>query len=782
MKRSFLIYTFLFSFFLSTYAQSFINEKNLAVPISSFKRNSIRFFNLEQVRLLESPFSNAQHLDANYLKSLSADRLLYRFYINAGLPAKDSIYGGWEREGLSGHSLGHYLSAISMMFASTGESVFREKADYIVNELYKCQLARKTGYIGAIPNEDSIFSRVARGEIKSGGFDLNGGWSPWYTVHKVMAGLSDAYLFTKNKLALQVLTKMGDWTYETVNHLSDSLRLKMLNCEYGGMADVLSFLYQATGNQKYLTLSYKFTDEFVLGKLAKGIDPLPGKHSNTNVPKAVASARQFEITGNKRDSVIADNFWKNMVQHHTYVIGGNSNYEYCGAPDSLNNRLSDNTCETCNTYNMLKLTRHLFSWNPDSQLVDYYERALYNHILASQNSSTGMMCYFVPLRMGTQKQYSDEFNTFTCCVGSGMENHSKYAENIFAYQENKLFVNLYIPALLNWKEQGLSFQMKCRFPSVDTVNVDFLTSSPKVLSWNFRKPSWVNGNIQFILNGKKIPINDQSNGYYTFKKKFTKNDHLQLVFPMQIYSVSMPDNPNRIAFKYGPWVLAGDLGMQRPDPMIGTPVLMTNDKNLNHWLIQTPSKIEFNSLQIGQPKDIILKPFYLIKDEFYSIYWDYFSIEQWEHRKMAYEAEKRKQAFMESKTIDYFRVGEMQPERDHQLFATEKSYVDDALGRKGREAREGHFFEFIMGVSDHQKCGLVLSLLGDDKNRKFDLLINDQLIETIDWKGGDTGKFYDLEFVLPESVTANKKTIKIKIAANYSKTAGRIFGVRTIRL
>lgn len=785
MKLKFILLLFIFFLLIKkSESQSYTNE---VVPVTltisnNFKKSSVRFFPLSQVKLLNSPFSHAQDLDASYLLSLKPDRLLHRFHKNAGLVVKDSIYGGWEQEGLSGHTLGHYLSAISMMYASTGKPEFLERTNYVVNELALCQKARKTGYVGAIPNEDSLFSKVSRGEIKSGGFDLNGGWSPWYTVHKVMAGLADAYAFTKNYQALEVLKKMGDWTNSTVAHLSEDLRLKMLNCEYGGMADVLAFLYQVTGEKKYLDLSYKFTDEFVMGKLAKGVDPMPGKHSNTNVPKAIGAARQYEITALKSDSLIATNFWNNMVHHHSYVIGGNSNYEYCGARDSLNDRLSDNTCETCNTYNMLKLTKHLFSWCPNSAQMDFYEKALYNHILASQNSQSGMMCYFVPLRMGTKKQFSDETNTFTCCVGSGMENHTKYAESIYAYdQANTLYFNLYIPSILNWTQTGTLLTMNADLPETDSVIITIDKVSNNLMHWKFRKPYWVTGKINCFLNGKEFDLIETKDGYLSLSRKFRKGDQIILKFPMQPYTESMPDNPNRIAIKYGPWVMAANLGLERPDPTMGVPVLMGGQQAIKNWLIKRKGSLELSTNKTGQPFDFTMKPFYQFNDEYYSVYFDFFTQQDWADKKAAYELERKKEKELEEKTIDFFRIGEMQPERDHQLFATEKSYVDDAMGVKGREARKDNYFEFNMNAGEGNAQKLILTLLGDDKNRIFDVLADNELIETVRWNGGLTGKFYQIELNLPQKLISEKKQIRIKILASHQTTAGRIFGVRTIR-
>lgn len=766
----------------SVLAQSYVPEghnakirKSPVVPVKAYA------FGLADVRLLPGPFANAMQKDSAYLKQLSPDRLLYRFYKNAGLPVKDSIYGGWEQEGLSGHTLGHYLSATAMMVAATGDQLFKDRLNYTVSELARCQKARGTGYLGAIPNEDTLFAEVARGQIRSGGFDLNGGWSPWYTVHKVMAGLVDAYLYCDNKEALELVKKMADWTATIVNPLSNDQRLKMLNCEYGGMNDVLAAIYSITGEKKYLDLSYKFQDEFVMGKLAQGIDPLPGKHSNTNVPKAIGSARQYELTGNRRDSTIAAFFWETMVKHHSYVIGGNSNYEYCGRPDSLNDRLSDNTCETCNTYNMLKLTRHLFALQPSAALMDYYERALYNHILASQNPETGMMCYFVPLRMGTIKQFSDSFNTFTCCVGSGIENHSKYGEGIYSEgKDGSLFVNLFIPSVLNWRTKGVQVIQETQFPERPEVNLRIEGPGTTDLRIRIRKPFWAKQGVNITLNGKPLQLQEDEWGYLLVKGRFNSKDRLRIGIPMELYTEAMPDNPNRIAIKYGPLVLAGLLGKEKPDPLYGTPVLLTNNRIASDWLRAEDRPLRFKMQGIGKPFDVTLVPFYQAYDQYYSVYWDYFTEADWARLQAEYEAEKKRIQDIEARTVDYFRVGEMQPERDHQLKASEQSYVDEALGRKGREARRNNYFSFEMKLNPGKTHQLMLTYIGDDRDRKFDILVEGHLLTTVEWKGGRTGKFYDLAYELPAPLIAGKSRITVRIEANHGRTAGRIFGVRTI--
>ena len=789
MKKN-IVYLFLLLSSFS-FSQSYVPESgSLKIKVKPVVPVKAYSFNLRDVKLLSSPFKHAMDLDSAYLLSLKADRLLHRFHLFAGLPTKDSIYRGWESDGLSGHTLGHFLSAAAMMYVATGNSELKNRVNYIVDELGKCQQARKTGYVGAIPKEDSIFGKVAKGEIKSSGFDLNGGWSPWYTVHKVMAGLCDAYLYCDNNKALEIVVGMADWTYNTVNHLDDSTRLKMLNCEYGGMNDVLANIYSFTGNKKYLDLSYKFYDEFVMGQLAKRIDPLPGKHSNTNVPKAIGSARQYELRGNERDKTIALFFWESMVKHHSYVIGGNSNYEYCGGRDSLSERLSDATCETCNTYNMLKLTRHLFALNPSGELMDYYERALYNHILASQRPTDGMMTYFVPLRMGSKKEFSRPFTTFTCCVGSGMENHAKYAEQIYSHGDHgELFVNLFIPSIVNWKEQGIVLRQETNFPEANSCTFIFSGETSRTFTLLIRKPFWSTGKTRFFMNGKenqnirsyddKFEF-DRIDGYIPLRVTMKKNDKFEMRFAIGLYTEPMPDNPNRIAFKYGPIVLAGLLGKEMPDPVYGTPVLLTDNKNVNDWIKSASQPLEFAMKEVGKPFDVKLIPFYKAYDQYYSVYWDYFTNADWAARQAEYEAEKKRAKEIEEKTIDNFRIGEMQPERDHNLKASERSYVSDAIGRKGREVRRDNYFSFEMKTNNATDGNLLLTYIGDDKDRKFDILIDGIKIATEEWKGGKTGKFYDIEYKISEDILKGKEKITVRIEANYGKTAGRVFGARLV--
>ncbi|HSC39624.1 MAG TPA: beta-L-arabinofuranosidase domain-containing protein, partial [Chitinophagaceae bacterium] len=499
---------------------------------------------------------------------------------------------------------------------------------------------------------------------------------------------------------------------------------------------------------------------------------------------AIGSATQYELTGNERDKTIASFFWQTMVHHHSYVIGGNSNYEYCGDEDKLSDRLSDNTCETCNTYNMLKLTRHLFSWQPSAAYGDFYERALYNHILSSQNPETGMMCYFVPLRMGTQKTFSDSFHTFTCCVGSGMENHSKYTEGIY-YQgsDGSLYVNLFIPSVLHWKERQVSVRQETAYPESNNTVFTISAKAPASFSLRIRKPWWAKNGYTLKLNGVTVKSSREEEGFIVVAHTWKNNDKLSLTLPMGLYTESMPDNPSRVAVLYGPLVLAGQLGDKMPDPVYGVPVLLTDNKNVSDWIKPAAQPLEFEMSGVGKPFDTKLVPFYKTYKNYYTVYWDYFTNAQWVARQEEYEAEKKKQREIEERTIDNFRIGEMQPERDHNLAAGERSYISDALGVNGREARKGSYFSFDMKVSPAAGAGnsLLLTYIGDDKGRKFDILVDGRKLATEEWAGGVTGKFYTKAYALPGELIENKQKITVRIEANYDKTAGRVFGARVVK-
>ena len=739
-------------------------------------------FPLSDVKLLEGPFNHAMQRDVEYLLQLDPDRLLHRFRLFAGLTPKAPIYTGWESETLSGHTLGHYLSACAMYYAATGDVRFKEKTDYVVEELGLCQAARKTGYVGSIPREDSVWNEVSKGNIRTAGFDLNGLWSPWYTLHKVFSGLLDAYLYANNEKAKEVVIKFADWTDHITSGLNDEQLQKMLACEFGGMNDALLNVYAITGNKKYLIAADRFYHKAIMDPLANQQDQLSGKHSNTQIPKIIGAARRFELTQDAKDKTISEFFWNTVVHNHTYVMGGNSEYEYLTEAGKLNNHLSQNTAETCNTYNMMKLTRHLFSWQPKAELFNFYERALYNNILSSQHPQSGMMCYFTPLRMGAKKDFSTPFDSFWCCVGSGIENHVKYGEAIYNRgKDGSVYVNLFIASSLNWKEKNITITQQTTFPQSESVVLSVNTNKPQKFILRIRKPEWVN-TAQFKINKKIIHPALEANGYWSITRTWKKDDYVEILLPMQLRTEPMPDNANRIAVLYGPIVMAGDLGTTKPDPVKGIPVFINEHKNVTEW-VQPVNKnnLTFQAKGVSTTGDITFSPLYQFTDHYYSVYWDQFTTQSWAQQQAAYEAEKERLRKLEERTIDVLRLGEMQPERDHNVTG-EKTVSGEDNDRTYRDADERGWFSFQMKVMADTKNTLMLTYWGSERGRKmFDIFADDIKIGTQELNSNDPGKFFDVNYMLPPELIKNKATITVKLVALPGKRVGALYGARVIR-
>ncbi|AIE84661.1 glycoside hydrolase family 127 protein [Fimbriimonas ginsengisoli] len=738
-------------------------------------------FPLSDVKLLGGPFADATKRTADYLLTVEPDRLLHSFRQHSGLAPKGKIYGGWENSGLAGHSLGHYLTACSQEFASSGDKRFKDKIDYIVDELVACQKSRPDGYIAAMPDGDRMWAEIKKGEIRSRGFDLNGLWSPWYTHHKVYAGLLDAYRLTGNKAALGVAEKFADWAIETTKGLTDEQWEKMLGTEYGGMNDAMAELYAATGQQKYLDLARHFYDHRVLDPLANGEDDLPGKHSNTQIPKIIGLARLYELTGDEKDQKIAEFFWRRIVEHHTYAIGGNSNHEYLGPPDHLADRLSSNTCETCNTYNMLKLTRHLFEWEPRAELFDYYERAHLNHILASQNPADGMVTYFMPLGTGSHREYSDPTDNWTCCHGSGMENHTKHADSAyFHHGGDRLWVNLFIPTELTWRENGMKLRQTTNYPNDGAVKIVVESGSPKKFEMNIRHPGWAEGEMIVKVNGVALARSNETASYLTINRTWHAGDRIEFTVPMRLDTEAMPDAPNRLCVKYGPLVLAADLG---PDggPQPRTPVLVTGTHGPSDWLAQAPGKpMEWTTKGVGRPAELTFRPFYTLHTNRYGVYFDRFTEDQWKQAEAEFRAEEARQRDLEARTVDNARIGEMQPERDHNL-KSEKNDIRGANGRNWRTPLEGGWFEFEMKVDPAKPMELVLTYWGSDRSHpEFDILVDGQKIATEDQPHRKSNVFFDETHAIPSELTKGKSKIVVRIQAIPGKPAGSVAGARAI--
>ena len=616
-------------------------------PLRPVVAGQVQPFDLAGVRLLPGPFYDAMLRDQKYLLSLDPDRLLHTFRLNVKLPSSAMPYGGWEAPGceLRGHCLGHYLSALSLMYASTGDARYRKRVDYIVAQLALCQDASPAagfnpGYLSAFP--ESFIDRVEQ---------QRNVWAPWYTLHKILAGLYDASQLCGNQQALAMAGKMADWVKFRVDRLTPAQMQGSLENEQGGMTEVLANLYGATGNTNYLATARAFNHQKVLQPLADRQDRLDGLHANTQIPKIIGAAREYELTGDARYADIAKFFWDRVALHRSYVIGDHSDREHFFSVDQFARHLSPETCETCNMYNMLKLTRHLFAWSPDAVTMDFYERALYNDILASQDPDTGMFVYLMSLKPGHFKNYSTAETAFWCCVGTGMENHAKYGDTIYYHDAASLYVNLFIPSELNWPEKKLVVRQETTFPESDTTRLSFKCPKPEQLAVKVRWPAWAQPELTIRINGQKQKITGQPGSYVTLDRTWRTGDRLEIKLPMNLHSEPLPGTTNIIALLYGPLVLAGDLGTNNiPNPYNGSqtafvrvadpavPVLVAEPGAVLGKVRTTSDPLVFQTRSLGQPNDVRLIPFYRASHVRYSVYWNLVSPEDWKKQQSSTQA------------------------------------------------------------------------------------------------------------------------------------------------
>lgn len=588
-------------------------------------------FDLRDVKLLDSPFLENQNRDAKWLLSIDNNRLLHTFRLNAGIPSKAKPFGGWEEPSveLRGHSTGHVLSGLALMYASTGEQIFKLKGDSLVNELKKVQDALdQNGYLSAFP-QHFINRAIYEGRV----------WAPWYTLHKIYAGLLDMYLYCDNRMAFEMVKKMGDWACLKLSGLNQSQLDKMLMTEFGGMSEVMYNLYSLTGDEKYLKTAGMFYHRVQLDPLAIQTDVLPKHHANTYIPKIIGEARAYEFTGDEKKKQIAEFFWNTVIQHHTYATGGNSDNEFFFASDSLSKHLSHRTTETCNTYNMLKLTDHLFCQTAEVKYTDYYEQALYNHILGSQDPETGMVCYFMPMKPGTFKVYSTKNDSWWCCVGTGFENHAKYGESIYFHNDRDLFVNLFIPSEVTWREKGIQLRQETQYPEKESSKITILTTNGEKYALLVRFPAWATSGVKVKINGSNQIVKNLPGSYIHLERKWKKGDVIELTIPMKLRLIPVNDNPNLAAIAYGPVVLAGTMGKEgmgelapfaedqddlakNPIPENLKIILNTGGKRVSDLVKQVPGKspLTFEVKDALQEK-VMLLPYYLIHRERYVVYW-----------------------------------------------------------------------------------------------------------------------------------------------------------------
>ncbi|MBQ8673900.1 MAG: glycoside hydrolase family 127 protein [Bacteroides sp.] len=596
----------------------------------------VRSFGLKEVRLLPSRFRENMMCDSAWMVSIEVNRLLHSFRTMAGVWAGreggyESLkkYGGWESLDceLRGHTTGHLLSAYALMYASTGSEVFRLKGDSIVSELAKVQEVLGSGYLSAFP--ENLINRNIRGESV---------WAPWYTLHKLLAGLMDQYVHADNRQALEMAEKMGRWAYDKLKPLDEETRRRMLRNEFGGVNEAFYNLYALTADERYRWLAQFFYHNDVIDPLKENRDDLGTKHTNTFIPKILAEARNYELTGSKESRAVADFFWHTMVDHHTFAPGCSSQKEHFFDTKKFSHFLNGYTGETCCTYNMLKLSRHLFCWQPDVRVADYYERALYNHILGQQDPETGMVCYFLPMLTGAHKVYSTKENSFWCCVGSGFENHAKYAEAIYYHNAEGIYVNLFIPSEVDWREKGMTIRQETAFPAGEQATFTVSVERPVRTTLFLRYPSW-SGKMKVTVNGKRISVRQKPGTYVAIEREWKEGDRVEVTCPMELRIETTPDDPSRGALLYGPIVLAGELGtegMQHPAPY-SNPELRNDyytydyriPESLKRAVLRVDARHPAGSLErvegglkFRTKEGIVVSPLYEVHRQRYVVYWN----------------------------------------------------------------------------------------------------------------------------------------------------------------
>lgn len=601
---------------------------------------AVKAFGLGDVELLESPFKQAMQRNAEYLLSLDADRLLHNARKYAGLTPKGELYGGWESQGIAGHTLGHYLTALSQQYAATRDQRFKARIDYIVSEMAEAQRAYGDGYIGALPPlELAALRGLKQGkvEIKDAFFFKDGGWVPWYTQHKVLAGLRDAWTLGSNSQAKDVTLRLANWVDDVTAGLTPEQLQAMLQVEHGGMNEVLLDIYALTHEQRYLDTARRFEHRAILDPLLAGRDELPGKHANTQIPKIIGAARDYEITAHSAGKTIAEGFWKTVVREHSWAIGGNSDGEFFFSPNTASAHLSGATAETCNTYNMLRLTERLFGWQPQVEYADFEERALYNHILASQEPKQGMFTYFMSLEPGHFKTYSTPHDSFWCCVGSGMENHTKYGAAIYFHATDALYVNLFIPSVVRWQERALELQQRTHYPRKNSTSLTVTKAPARPMSLRVRVPAWASGDATLILNGKALAVDAKPGTYATVHREWKQGDALSVTIPTSVRTEALHGATDQFAFLYGPVVLAGDLGPAPTGPTV--PYAKEQGANLEVAPVDVPTlagdpqqlaaslrrasgdALAFQLTTSSPRKEITLRPFHELDYQRYTVYW-----------------------------------------------------------------------------------------------------------------------------------------------------------------
>jgi len=763
-------------------------------------------FSLSDVTLLDGPFKNARDLNIKVLLQYDVDRLLAGYRKEAGLPEKAKIFPNWD--GLDGHVGGHYLSALAMNFASTKSEECKKRMDYMIAELKACQEANgknnpdwAIGYAGAVPNGKKIWSTVQQGDFAA----YKSAWVPWYNVHKMFAGLKEAWMYAGHEEAKTIFLKFCDWAVNITASLTDVQMQSMLDTEHGGMNEVLADAYQMTGNKKYLLAAKRFSHNMLLDAMAAGNDNLDNKHANTQVPKAVGFERIGEIANDEKFKRAGHFFWETVTTHRSLAFGGNSRREFfpgvAASTDFVNEVEGP---ETCNSYNMLKLTEDLFRINPLAKYADYYERTLYNHILSTQHPEHGGYVYFTPARPRHYRVYSSPNEGMWCCVGSGMENHGKYSQFIYTHTGDSLYVNLFVASELNWKEKKVKIEQQTMFPYEEQTKF-LIKKGGSRFTLMLRHPSWVlNGELKITVNGKTVAFTGSIQSYIAIERYWKKGDIVTVKLPMHTSIEYMPNVPNYIAFMHGPILLGAKSGSEdlkgvvandgrwahiasgKKLPVDKAPVII--EDNLANLTLKLkpvsgkPLNFTASEVKVVNPVDLLLEPFFKIHDTRYMMYWMSLSNAGYRSYLDSIALSEKEKLALQKRTIDFVAPGEQQPEADH-LIQKQNSNTGNFNDEFWRDARNGGFFSYHVSTNNETGLSLLVRYWGAEwGTRKFDIYIDDEKLVTEDNTGKwNQSKFQSIEYAIPDSMVKGKATVRVKFQALAGSTAGAVYYIQLVR-
>lgn len=683
------------------------------------------------------------------------------------------------------------------MQAATGDAELQERVHYVVAELAICQEANDDGYV--LPVDKAAFNGVRAGKIDASPFALNGVWVPFYTLHKLLAGLRDAHRLAGSSEAMIVARKVADWLDGVLSSLTAEQIQEMLRTEHGGMNEVLADLSADTGDGSYLHMAARyFHHQAVLAPLLRGEDKLDGLHGNTQIPKIVGLACEAELGADPVYRKAAEFFWDRVVNHRSYATGGHGESEHFFPPEQFPQRLTPNTCETCNTYNLLKLTGHLFRHEPDAARMDFVERAMINHLLVNIGREPGEFGYFLGLGSVGVKVFSTPFDAWWCCVGTGMENPSRYGEQLYAHDEHTLWVNLYAGSRLDWVEKGVLLEQETLFPDEDTVRISMLCDRPVRFTLKLRHPSWCES-LEVFLNGKRLEVSSRPSSYFVIERGWQTGDTLVIHLPMTLRVEPLPHSAEKIgAFMFGPTLLAAivpeEEGVPNPSKRRFNEHLDARGKTdafPPHLVAASWDEVlrrmrpagfaSFRSDGVVKPADLDFVPFYRIHEEQYAVYVPLLTAADWADRENEIRAERKRQQTIEAGTIDTVAPGYQQPEVEHGL-SCERSEIEDFADRKCRLARDGGWFSYNLKCDPIEPLSLVITYWGGVWHKRvFDVLLDGQQIATEELLTNRPGEFFDQVYPLPEALTANKPHVCVRFQSRPDDIAGGVFGITLMK-